>query len=74
MIDELKFIIEFDGRHWHSSNPERDAIRAQALTDEGYIIYRVSDEAYVKNKDLIIQECVKEILMHYAKVGSALKQ
>lgn len=63
VVDFVQYnkIIEFDGDYWHSEakvNPERESRRAAGLTEQGYIVRRVREQDYKKNKQKVIQECL----------------
>lgn len=57
-----KKVIEFDGDYWHSEarvNPEREKRREKAIMSEGYVVHRVREQDYKKDKEKVIQECLK---------------
>ena len=65
MYIELDFkcgdkVIEFDGDYWHSTEKqkERDRLRDEYLTFNGYQVLRIKESEYKKNKEKIINECL----------------
>jgi hypothetical protein len=53
-------IIEFDGDYWHSSEEQIkiDNMRDDYLKKKNYIIKRVKEKDFRKNKEVIINECL----------------
>lgn len=60
-IPVKKAIIEFDGEYWHSrnTNKQRDAERDKHIIAGGYRVYHVKEEDYIKNPDLVVEQCIK---------------
>lgn len=54
-------IIEFDGDYWHSSEKQKniDKKRTNFLKSKGYDILRIKEKKYKKNKEKILNECLK---------------
>ena len=54
-------IIEFDGDYWHSleKTKKRDKFFNRFLKSKGYKIKRVKENDYYKNKNKIINKCIK---------------
>lgn len=54
-------IIEFDGDYWHSKPEqiEKDKMRDDFLIKKDYIVKRVKECDYRKNKEVVINECLK---------------
>ena len=54
-------IIEFDGDYWHSEakvNPGREKEREDKIINAGFVIHRVREQDYKKDKDKVIKECL----------------
>lgn len=60
-----KIIIEFDGDYWHNlkRNEGKDIKRDVQLGAMGFMVHRVKECEYNKDKDKTIKECVN-LLMH----------
>lgn len=62
LILSKKRIIEFDGDYWHSEekyNSERERIRDEKIIKVGYEILHVQENKYNKNKEMVIEQCIK---------------
>lgn len=59
---KTKHIIEFDGTYWHGrkghGNKEREKIRDEYISKEGYKILHINEHDYKKDKERIIQKCL----------------
>ena len=54
-------IIEFDGDYWHSSataNPTRERVREEALTKDGYVVFRVKESDFKRDPERTIAACL----------------
>ncbi len=53
-------IIEFDGVFWHSSNKQKeiDRKRDDFLEKKGYIVLRIGEDEYRKNKKMVLDRCL----------------
>jgi len=51
---QFKFVIEFDGGYWHSSETakERDKIKEEFIKNLGYSVYRVTDKEFTEDSNL----------------------
>lgn len=59
---EKNKIIEFDGDYWHSSakvNPARETLRDTRIKNSGFSVLHVKEHEYKKDKNKVIQECLK---------------
>jgi very-short-patch-repair endonuclease len=56
-------IIEFDGDYWHDNTKQKiiDKKRDEYLKSKGYNIMRIWESEYLKNKNKIINKCLKFI-------------
>jgi hypothetical protein len=53
-------IIEFDGTFWHSSEKQKeiDRKRDDFLKKKGYIVLRISEDEYRKDKKTVLDKCL----------------
>ena len=58
-------IIEFDGQYWHGqkkANPKREKEREEAITKNGYLLLRISEQEYKQNTSETIQKCLRFLI------------
>lgn len=59
---KTKRVIEFDGDYWHSDakvNPIREKERETLLKSEGYLLLRIREQDYKKDKQGTIDKCIQ---------------
>ncbi len=56
-------IIEFDGEYWHSLNEtkKKDIIKNKIYEKKGYKLLRIPEKEYLKNKENVVNKCLKFI-------------
>jgi hypothetical protein len=60
-LPSLKKAIEYDGKYWHSLDPEKDIRKNNQCQQAGISLLRISEENYIANKELV-QNSVLEFL------------
>ncbi len=58
IIRQSKIVIEYDSYHWHKDNAESDAVKTQALVEEGWRVIRVREEplGLIQPGDILIRK------------------
>lgn len=77
-INNLKFAIEYDGQYWH--NPEYDKKKEEALTQAGFIVFRIKGQNNThRNFHSLDKECEKiymqitDLVKHFELTGTPLE-
>lgn len=59
--------IEFDGTYWHSSEStkNKDLRKTKLINEFGFLLLRIPENNYIKNKNLVLENCMKYINNNY---------